>query len=344
MRYLSFLLPALLLAFNGMPALGLEPANPKANAKARAILNYLDKLPTRDTGRTLSGQFTTCEKAGPTECQKTYQKTGHWPAMIGVDYADFATGHLECQRANRVALKYAKQGGWVTISAHVYNPARPKGSKLSRSQYDRGVDIRRILTPGDDLHQRWMEELDILAEGLKELQAADVVVLWRPFHEMNGAWFWWGRQDPDAFIKVWQHMFDYFTKTKGLDNLLWVYSPNHGEKTADYYPGDRYVDIVGLDAYTDFIDPQHIQGYEEVARLPKPFAFTEFGPHGSRNPPGDYDYLRFLSGIRKHFPKTVYFLAWSANWSLAQNRNTKELLEHPRIVNRDALLSASASK
>jgi len=46
-----------------------------------------------------------------------------------------------------------------------------------------------------------------------------VVVLWRPFHEMNGDWFWWGGKDPDVFIQIWRHMFDYFTKTKDLDNL-----------------------------------------------------------------------------------------------------------------------------
>ena len=73
---------------------------------------------------------------------------------------------------------------------------------------------------------------------------------------------------------------------RGLNNLLWVYGPNHGKKTADYYAGDGNVDIVGLDVYTDFVDPRHILGYPEAARLPKPFGFTEFGPHGPQNPPG----------------------------------------------------------
>ena len=106
-----------------------------------------------------------------------------------------------------------------------------------------------------------MEELDTLAAGLKQLQDAGVVVLWRPFHEMNGDWFWWGGKNPEAFINVWRHMFDYFTKTRGLNNLLWVYGPNHGKKTAAYYAGDGYTDVVGLDAYTDFVDPKHIMGY-----------------------------------------------------------------------------------
>jgi mannan endo-1,4-beta-mannosidase len=132
-------------------------------------------------------------------------------------------------------------------------------------------------------------------------------------------------------------MFDHFTNTRGLNNLLWVYGPNHGTRTAAYYAGDRYVDLVGLDAYTDHIDPAHIKGYRELAALPKPFGFTEFGPHGPSNPPGDYDYLRFLEGVKTNFPKTTFFLSWDGRWSLARNRNTRELLAHPWLINRDDL-------
>ena len=131
-----------------------------------------------------------------------------------------------------------------------------------------------------------MQELDLIAAGLQELKDAGVVVLWRPFHEMNGDSFWWGAKDPDTFIKVWRHMFDYFSKTKGLDNLLWVYSPNHGNKTAAYYAGDHYVDLVGLDAYTDFVDTNHIKGFAEAAKIEKPFGFTEYRPSRLAEPAG----------------------------------------------------------
>jgi mannan endo-1,4-beta-mannosidase len=323
-----------LLILSRAPALAIEPANPKTNARTRAVLNYLEKLPQKTDKRLVSGQFT---DFGPgaklTCCQEAFQKTGHWPAMIGIDYADFGKGGLEYKTVNRLAIDYAKKGGLVTISAHLYNPANPKGGGLR----DQGVDIKQIITPGNEAYDRWMKELDTLAAGLQELKDADVVVLWRPFHEMNGGWFWWGAKDPQAFIQVWRHMFDYFTKTKGLDNLLWVYSPNHGDKTAAYYTGDKFVDIVGLDAYTDLVDLEHIKGYAEVAKLPKPFGFTEFGPHGPQNPPGDYDYLRFLKGVQKDFPKTSFFLAWHANWGLGRNRNTKQLLDHAWVINREDL-------
>ncbi len=323
-----------LLLTGGASLRALEPANPQADAKARAILNYLEKSPQRTDKRLLSGQFTDCgPNAKLATCTEIHDKTGRWPAIIGLDYADFGKGGLETKTPNRVAIEYARQGGLVTISAHLYNPANPRGGGLR----DQGVDLRQILSPGNAAHDRWMKELDTLAAGLKELQDAGVVVLWRPFHEMNGGWFWWGGKQPDTFIAVWRHMFDYFTKTKGLNNLLWVYAPNHGEKTAAYYAGDRYVDIVGLDAYTDFVDPQHIRGYDAVAALPKPFGFTEFGPHGPSDPPGNYDYLRFLDGVQKHFPKTTFFMAWNGKWSLGRNHNARQLLEHPWLVNREDL-------
>ena len=196
------------------------------------------------------------------------------------------------------------------------------------------MNIKELLEPDTATHQRWLQELDLLADGLRELRDADVVVLWRPFHEMNGGWFWWGAQDPDAFIQVWRQMFDYFTKTKQLNNLLWAYSPNQGTKTAAYYAGDRYVDLVGLDAYTDFVDPEHIQGATEVTQLPKPFGFTEYGPHGPQNPPGDYDYMKFLAGVRNHFPRTAFFQAWSSRWGLGQPEHQatsrRPLADQPR--------------
>ena len=312
----------------------LEPANPNANAKTRAILNYLHGLSARPDKRLVSGQFTGYGRNTDLRLMDAiHEQTGHWAGLVGVDYADYANGSLTFKAPNQAAIQYWNAGGLVTISAHLFNPANLKAYGLR----DQGVDLNALLAPEGETHTRWMAELDLIATGLQELKNAGVVVLWRPFHEMNGGWFWWGAKDPDTFIKVWRHMFDYFTKTKGLDNLLWVYGPNHGSNTAAYYAGDHFVDLVGLDAYTDFVDPEHIKGYAEVAKLPKPFGFTEYGPHGSRNPPGDYDYRRFLDGVKQHFPKTVFFMSWDAKWSLAKNNHVKEMLEDPWIVNREDL-------
>ena len=318
----------------GVAANTLEPANPKANTKARAVLNYLQSLSARTDKRLVSGQFAGAGRRTTLRLtDQIHDQTGQWPALVGADYVDYENGSLTFKAPNQAAIQYWNQGGLVTISAHLYNPANPKGG----GQRDRGVDLNDLLVPDGDTHRRWVQELDLIASGLQELKDAGVVVLWRPFHEMNGGWFWWGAKDPDTFIKVWRHMFDYFSKTKGLDNLLWVYSPNHGDKTAAYYAGDHYVDLVGLDAYTDFVDKGHIKGYAEVAKIEKPFGFTEYGPHGPQNPPGDYDYRRFLEGVKQDFPKAVFFMCWDARWSLARNNNVKELLADPWLVNRGDL-------
>jgi mannan endo-1,4-beta-mannosidase len=320
---------------------GQEPANTNASPATRAVLKYIQSLEPRTSKRLLSGQFTDFgQRAELGQIDRVHQKNGHWPALIGVDYADFGHGGLTFETPNRTAIEYWKQGGLVTVSAHLYNPANPSGGGLR----DKGVDLSALLAPDSETHTRWMTELDQLAGGLKELKDAGVVVIWRPFHEMNGDWFWWGAKDTNAFIKVWRHMFDNFSSTKGLDNLLWAYSPNHGNKTAAYYPGDQYADLVGLDAYTDFVDTGHIHGYVDVAKLNKPFGFTEYGPHGSQNPPGDYDYMRFIRGVEKDFPRTVLFMSWNYNWSLARNTNTAELLNHSWIVNREDLPKGLAAK
>jgi len=199
------------------------PANPNANAKTRAVLKYFQRLSGRKDKRVLSGQFTNFGRGANLKLMNdVHEKTGHWPAIFGADYADFGRGGLTWKEPNQAAIQYWNHGGLVTISAHLYNPANPKGGGLR----DKGVDLAALLTPGTETYTRWLQELDQLAEGLSELKQTGVVVLWRPFHEMNGGWFWWGAKDPDTFIKVWQHMFDYFTKTKGLDNLLWVYGPS----------------------------------------------------------------------------------------------------------------------
>jgi mannan endo-1,4-beta-mannosidase len=310
------------------------PANARANAATRAVLQYFQGLTAAPERHVVSGQFSNFGKgANLRSMTNVFEKTGHRPAIFGVDYADLGRGGLETARPNQAAIAYWKQGGLITVSAHLYNPANTNGGGLR----DKGVDLSTLLAANDPTHTRWMQELDILAAGLQELRDAKVVVLWRPFHEMNGDWFWWGGKDPQAFIQLWRQMFDYFSVEKGLDNLIWVYSPNHGKNTASYYAGDHYVDLVGLDAYTDFVDLDHIKGYAAVAALPKPFGFTEYGPHGPQNPPGDYDYTRFLTGVERDFPKTCFFMCWNFRWGLGSNVKTKELLDNPIIINRENL-------
>jgi mannan endo-1,4-beta-mannosidase len=343
-KFLRFLL--ILLLASVVKAHG-QTANPDANPKARAILEYFSSLEKRTDKRLISGQFSDFGNGASVRIvNQIHEQSGHWPALLGVDYVDFGKSDLTHANPNKAAIEYWKAGGLVTVSAHLYNPAKTNPAAGSRDGglRDKDVDLATLLDTNSDTHGRWMMELDKLADGLQELKDAGVVVIWRPFHEMNGNWFWWDGKDPAAFTALWHQMFDYFTKTKKLDNLLWAFGPNHGNNTDAYYPGDAYVDLVGLDAYTDFIDTQHIKGYAKLAAIKKPFGFTEFGPHGASNPPGDFDYTKLLEGLQTNFSRAVFFMSWNAKWSLASNNHVKEFLDSPVVVNREDLPPGLAGK
>jgi len=310
-------------------------ANPAASPTARAELTYIQGLAARPDKRVLSGQFTDCgDRASGSAAvfERIQQRSGGIPAILGVDYANWGDGGIAFAAPNAAAIQHWRHGGLVAIEVHCADPFR---TNLTVSDLrDQDVDVTPLLDPQAPARAAWMQELDQMAAGLQQLRAAGVVVLWRPFHEMNGGWFWWGAKEPAVFIPLWRQMFNYFTKEKHLDNLLWVYAPNHGDHTADYYPGDHYVDLVGVDAYKDFVDTNHIKGTVAVLALPKPFGFAEFGPHDTFHPPGDYDYRRLIEGVQTNFPRTAWFMAWNANWGLATNNYVGELLHHPWVVNR----------
>ncbi len=323
----------LMLVFSGSsPA--QEPANTNASPRAREVLRYMQQLEGRKDNRVLSGQFLNFgEPCNLRLVEQIHERTGKWPAIAGVDYADFPHGGITTKGPNQAAIAWWKSGGLVSLSAHMYNPANPAGGGLR----DKGVGMDSLLKEGTETHQRWMKQLDEIAVGLQELESAGVVTLWRPFHEMNGGWFWWGAKDPEAFKRVWHHMFDYYTRVKKLNNLLWVYGPNKGPATADYYPGDTFADVVGIDAYTDFVDTETIRGFADLAKIRKPIGFSEYGPHASSNPPGDFDYRRLIAGFKKDFPRVTFFMSWNSNWSLATNQFTRELMADEWVVDREEL-------
>jgi mannan endo-1,4-beta-mannosidase len=102
--------------------------------------------------------------------------------------------------------------------------------------------------------------MDGVAACLKQLQDARIPVLWRPFHEMNGVWFWWcNKPGEDGFKKLWIAMYDYFTAHHKLNNLLWVWNTNaprdkindEAGPYADFFPGIAYVDVLAADVYNN---------------------------------------------------------------------------------------------
>ncbi|XP_014289360.1 mannan endo-1,4-beta-mannosidase [Halyomorpha halys] len=342
---LKVLLFSALLCLEGVSA--QSPANQRANANTRKLLTALSSL----GGRVLSGAFGGYTNVGDEngfsmgQANQIQEWTKKLPAVYGIDCApgwsttaDYKEADIiECM--NMQAVEYAKKGGIITVSHHLPNPVFGGNKANGEGAYKTAIynnDYAAILKQGTPQRNRWWNMMEKIAKGLQGYKDRGITVLYRPLHEMNGDWFWWGalkdesqnRERQRLYKLLWQDLF-YFMQKKGLDNLLWVWSPDHSRQyKTDYYPGNNFVDIVGLDAYTD--NPDNINGYDEITRLGKPFALAEVGPSTTN---GQFDYNWFINSIVSKYPKTVYFMPWNAGWSPVKNKNAWGAYNNAKVVN-----------
>jgi hypothetical protein len=163
------------------------------------------------------------------------------------------------------------------------------------------ADWDALLTPGTPVNQKWCAQVDVIAGYLKRLADARVPILWRPVHEMNGNWFWWGGRVGDRGTRAYYRMmFDRLVNVHHLNNLIWVWNcdrPNtpYGQ-FVDYFPGTQYVDVLALDCYAAF-DQRY---YDEMNALSdgKVMAISE----------GNTPSLE----VYKTQPKWAYYMSWAS--------------------------------
>lgn len=174
-----------------------------------------------------------------------------------------ARGVTLSEKLAGIYIPAAKKGAILTMSMHLPNFAevakRPKiDGKYDFSGYSpnnlEGSVVQRIL-PGGDLNELYRAYLDMVADFDSRLQAADVPLIFRPFHENNGSWFWWGASSctPSEYKNIFRYTVEYLRDVKGLHNMLYAYSPGGPlVDEADYlsrYPGDAFIDVSGFDMY-----------------------------------------------------------------------------------------------
>lgn len=324
------------------------------------LLKYFRDLPKQPSHKVLSGQH--CGDSQPVFnpfcAQSGYAKyvvalrasSGKLVAIAGGGYdalSPTAAPLSNLLKVNGVMKSHWKKGGLVEIGAAAHNPWT--GGQANDANLN-GHRLIEAITPGTVANKAWMKQLDDFAAALMDLQSAGVVVLWRPFHEFNGSWFWWGAApDGQDYIKLWQHMHNYFTGTKKLGNLIWVWSGtrelgNWVQPLMKYYPGDAYVDIVGIDIYSDTLDRAAIKAYRDLSKLGKPFALAEYGPDNkTTTKTGTLDLTTLIKQIQTVMPNVIYFMTWSdyigpagnMYWSLISNKKAKELLNAPWVVTAD---------
>jgi len=217
-----------------------------------------------------------------------------------------------------------RHGAINTISWHVDNPA------TSGDAWDtKGRPVEQVL-PGRPLHAKYKAGLDAVADFLSGLRGDEgelIPVVFRPFHEHTGSWFWWGAsQTTEAdYIALWRFTVDYLRAERGLDHLLFAFSPDgqHVHNDEEYffrYPGDEYVDVLGIDMYYANDGSEIVQLAEIVVRVARAHgkipALTEFGARDGINQPN----IASATWIRSSFLEPLkasptalgiaYALAW----------------------------------
>jgi mannan endo-1,4-beta-mannosidase len=307
----------------------------QATPRTRALMHQLVTLYGQ---KTLSGVYS------QRDADSVEQITGQRPAILGGDLIEYSPSRVAhgSKPARQVEdlLQQASRGAILSVIWHWNAPddlidgtyADPAGKTINapwwRGFYTEATtfDVEKALAdPQSKDGMLLLSDIDAIAAQLKKFSDADVPILWRPLHESEGGWFWWGAKGPKPFVQLWQLLHDRLTNVHHLHNLIWVFT---GGPNPAWYPGDRYVDIVGMDAYPkDRRDPLSAQWDDEQKAYGgrKLVALSEFVSVPDLE-------LMAQSGVR-----FSYFATWSHSFDpnyLSKN-DLSRTYHSPEVVNQD---------
>lgn len=341
--------------------------NPDASPQAKKVYDFLIGQSGK---KTLSGvQSSHSHKNDFVDF--IYQKTGKHPALAGYDFLFLQFSPTPdnwswVQNYNDIsaAKEQWAANGLVNYMWHWNVPN-------SKADWDNGVnnynfdgyafytdktsfDIREAVKEGTWQHDFIMKDIEEVAGYLQLLENENIPVIWRPLHEAagnydlygpNGAWFWWGRHGAEPCKQLWRLLYDQLVNVYGLDNLIWVWTVDvtkgAEDKFLDWYPGDEYVDILGVDIYESNTNAKERQ-YQALVDLTKGKKLVTISECGNIPDPGKC----MDAGNR-----WSWFMVWcttDSNGNLALNTpdwsyNTldhwKNVMDSPYVLNREDMPS-----
>ncbi|MBR3966128.1 MAG: acetylxylan esterase [Clostridia bacterium] len=250
-------------------------------------------------------------------------------------------------------IEYMRDGGIITLSTHFPNPTEENptpGASIKHLFPNGDSDWQDLFTEGTDTYNRYWGYVKQLGDFIQIFKDNGAPIILRPFLEMNGSWCWYSmlykdsdgvtkRYPAEYLKKLWIDMYEYFVDERGLDNIIWEYSPNVAKRAnpGEYwicpvtyvYPGDEYCDIVAVDWYPN-ADAQAnpvdlINAYEDLTALSgKIFVYGELSAGDNRTVGENYtftatDYGNMLKSFAEKGVKSAYTLAWSS-WDTDEGR------------------------
>jgi mannan endo-1,4-beta-mannosidase len=318
----------------------VRPVTPQASPEAVALLKYIQSISGKHV---LTGQHNYPDTRD-TSTRQAAEAWGKTPAVFGQDFGFAAPGDKDAVTARSDIIAEVKrqyeQGSIVTLCWHAVPPTadepvtfQPKpGAATNRLASVQGQltdeQWNDLITPGTELYNHWCAQVDVIAGFLKQLQAAHVPVLWRPYHELNGDWFWWGgRRGERGTTVLYRQLFDRLANHHQLNNLVWIWSVDRPStpkrQFVDFFPGRNYFDIAALDVYHGDFSPAY---YRDLLKLSggKPVALAEVGP-----PPT-------LAVLEKQ-PQWTWWMLWAemVDTKPAAAEAMRTLVNNPRSLSLD---------
>lgn len=295
--------------------------NPKASNEAKKLMEYLGSVYRK---RILTGQHT--QTPEQKELWYIREKTGKLPAICGFELlgyspnVNYAESDEEClkevyenQNTIETALEWAeKYGGIVTYCWHWFSPMYGKHKSFYTEHTE--FDIGKAMDEKAEEYAAIISDIDYIAEKLKIFRDKNIPILWRPLHEAEGGWFWWGAKGPEPCKKLWRLMYDRFTNYHGLNNLIWIWN----SISLEWYPGDDCVDIMSCDHYSEPYDYNPLKEKFDKTNLPaagnKMVAYTENGtiPH--------------LEKAMEEEAHWLWFMTWSNDFGCTEKWTTNDHL------------------
>ncbi|MCU6791657.1 glycosyl hydrolase [Paenibacillus sp. WQ 127069] len=288
--------------------------SPQPSIEAQALMNYL----TSQYGKSiLAGQ----QRSSSNEANYIYKQTGKLPAVAGFTATDFGDN----------AIEWAKYGGLVSVEWHWSAPMNEREFMTSNTSFD----AAKAVQPGTPEHNALLKDLDQMAQTLKRFKDAKIPILWRPLHEAEGGWFWWGSKGPEIAKQLYAIMFERFTTFHGLNNLIWVWTTSDTKYSKDWYPGNKYVDILGIDRYIKAGDYSTLMSvYDTVVAMgdgKKLVAYTENGP------------IPDPRQLKRNKVGWMYFNTWHEKFLMDGKINSdyhlRMVYNHPYVITLDKLPS-----
>lgn len=293
------------------------------------------------------------------EADKIYKTTGKYPAMNCYDFIHIyvpnqgSNGWINYNNITPVT-EWAEKGGLVSLMWHFNVPTSESttpsqdGSGVTCDPSKTTFKASNVFTSGSWENKWFYLEMDKVVEVLLKLQDAGIAAVWRPFHEAAGnatlksqaswakSWFWWGYDGAETYKKLWQTMFEYF-QSKGIHNLIWTWTTqNYNGDATNYdnddawYPGDKYVDIIGRDLYGCNATLQAQEFQEIQARFPgKLVALAECGTDDNKVTTSGIDDA-WNAGA-----KWSFFMPWYGSSNMPSNDWWKAAMSSKNVITRD---------